>query len=131
MTTAASVLEHVVEHSGQLSAWGLAIIGAAVAAVAGTSHRRPLKLVWRLPYLLFVPGLACVGYSMYRGNSLVGHYLASLMVEPTVHLGPISLSINNAYDDQRIFLLYGLMFFVLWLFAFLANWIFVSHEEKE
>lgn len=117
------VLDNVLASSAQLSAWALTVAGGSVAAVVSTSYRRPHHLTWRLPYLLFVPGWACIAYSLYSGNTLVGRFLASKMVHVD-KLREISSKISDLYDDQRNFLLYSLIFFGLWLVIYLGVWMF-------
>jgi hypothetical protein len=130
MSETTTVLEHVVANSGQLTTWALSVAGASVLAIVSTSYRRPARLPWRLPYLIFVPGWMCIAFSLYRGHELIGHFLASIMVSPTL-LRPISQNIHNAYDDQRAYLLYGLTFFGIWLSIYLLTWVFHGTLYKQ
>lgn len=120
-----TILKQVMDCSSQLSAWALAIGGGTVAVIVSTSYRRPESLIWRLPYLLFLPGWICIGYSLYLGNKLVGKYLASIMVRPE-HLQIIPPQINDIYADQRSYLLSSLVFFCLWLLVYMLSWIFAE-----
>lgn len=129
MAETTSVLEHVLASSAQLTTWGLAVAGATVATIVGTSYRRPSSLAWRLPFLLFIPGWSCIAYSLYAGNRLVGAFLASRMVQPGA-VRDIASKINDLYDAQRDFLLYSLVFFGLWLAIYLMTWMFTDEFEK-
>jgi hypothetical protein len=119
-------LRQVMASSSQLSAWALAIIGGSVAVIVGTSYRRPDALRWRIPYLLFLPGWACIGYSLYLGNKLVGSYLAAIMGRNQELISSIASQVNDMYAGQRIYLLLSLVFFGLWLLIYLLSWIFVE-----
>jgi hypothetical protein len=118
-----SILKHVMDNSSQLISWALSIGGGTVAVIVSTSYRRPDSLPWRLPYLLFIPGWICIGYSLYLGNNLVGKYLASTMVRQE-QIEIIGSQVNNIYADQRAYLLYSLVFFGLWLLIYMLSWIF-------
>ena len=129
MADVTPILDYVLASSAQLSAWALAVAGGSVAAVVSTSYRRPQHLTWRYPFLLFIPGWACIAYSLFAGNNLVGRFLASKMVQPD-RLRDISSKINDLYDDQRNYLLYSLSFFGLWLVIYLAVWTFTEEFQK-
>ena len=125
MTDIPSILKQVMESSSQLSAWALAIGGGTVADIVSTSYRRPVLMAWRLPYLLFIPGWVCIGYSLFLGNQLVGKYLASIMVHKE-QIGIIASQVNNIYADQRTYLLISLLFFGLWLLFYMLSWVFTE-----
>lgn len=131
MTDLPAVLKVVVESSAQLSAWALAVGGGSVLVVVSTSYRRPVRLAVRLPYLLFFPGWAFLGYALYLGNVLSGKYLATLMVKAD-QIHPIASQINDIYGSQRSSLLCALTFFAAWLLIYLLRWVFEKkfHEEK-
>jgi len=123
MSDIPSILKQVMENSSQLSGWALVIGGGTVAVIVSTSYRRPDSLLWRLPYLLFIPGWMCLGYSLYLGNNLVGKYLASIMVEQK-QAAVIASQVNDIYATQHSYLLYSLEFFGLWLLIYMLFWIF-------
>lgn len=105
-----AILKEIADSSAQLSTSALAIFGGSVAAILGTSYRRPLQLGWRLPFLLFVPGWICLGYSLYLGNVISGRYLAATMVKQSEWM-TIAARVNDDYGSQREWLLASLMFF--------------------
>ena len=123
MADAVSILKLVSEASSLLSTSAVAIFGGSVAAVVGTSYRRPPSVHWRLPFLLFVPGWLSLARSLYLGNLISGRYLASTMV-PTTELPKIASFMNDEYAGQRDWLLYSLCFFAVWLALYLYYWTF-------
>ncbi len=125
-----NVLKQIAESSAQLSTSALAIFGGTVAAILGTSYRRPLQFGWRLPFLLFIPGWFCLGISMYLGSVIEGRYLAATMVKQTEWLN-IAARINDDYASQRIWLLYSLAFFGAWLVGYLLYWVLAVIPEKD
>jgi hypothetical protein len=129
VTEAISVLKQIVDSSAQLSASGLAVFGETVAAVLGTSFRRPLALRWRLPFLLFLPGWFCLGMSLYLGNVISGRYLAATMVSPAT-LANIATRVNDEYANQRDWLFYSLTLFAIWLAVYLVYWIFIAKPKE-
>lgn len=116
-------LKLVAEASSLLSTSAVAIFGGTVAAVVGTSYRRPPSVNWRLPFLLFVPGWLSLAWSLYLGNVIAGRYLASNMVSQ-VDVPKIAALVNNEYAGQRDWLLYSLCFFAVWLALYLYYWMF-------
>ena len=130
MADTALALKQIYDSSSQLSGWALAILGGTVAAIASTSYRRPEALMFRLPYLLFLPGWAAIAKSLYLGNILSGKYIATLLVKADVAT-IISSQINDAYASQRYYLFLSIAFFGLWLVLSLTIWIFVSALQKE
>lgn len=129
MADSTSALDYVLASSSQLTTLALAVAGTSVAAVVSTSYRRPHQLKWRYPFLLFIPGWACIAYSLYSGNQLVGSYLASKMAPG--QLATISSRVNDLYADQRNFLLYSLVFFAVWLIVYLTIWTFADEFGGE
>jgi hypothetical protein len=127
----ASFLKQVLENSTQLSTWGLAVFGGTVVAILGTSYRRPHSLYWRLPFLLFIPGWFCLGWSMHLGNAIAGRYLAATAPGNESRLDTIAGLINLDYSNQQTWLLWSLATFAVWLALYLLHWIFVEIPTKE
>lgn len=123
MADVPNILKNVIDNSSQLTTWALAVGGGSVAVIVSSSYRRPVSLLWRIPYLLFTPAWICIGYSLYLGNSLVSKYLASTMVHQD-QVAIIGSQINDIYSDQRDYLLYSLLFFGVWLLIYLYLWTF-------
>lgn len=125
-----AILKQVADSSAQLSTTALAVFGGTVAAVLGTSYRRPHELGWRLPFLLFVPGWLCLGQALYLGNVISGRYLAATMVKETEWM-TIAARVNDDYASQREWLLGSIAFFGAWLVAYLIYWVFATVPDKE
>lgn len=125
-----SILKQILDSSAQLSTSALAIFGGTVAAILGTSYRRPRELRWRLPFLLFIPGWYFLGRSMYLGNTIVSRYLAATMVKQTEWIA-IATRVNDDFASQRDSLLLSLFFFGVWLILYLLYWVVSATPDKE
>lgn len=125
-----AILKQILDSSAQLSASALAIFGGTVAAILGTSYRRPRQLRWRLPFFLFVPGWFFLGRSMYLGNSIASRYLAATMVKPAEWM-VIATRINDDFANQRDSLLVSLFFFGAWLASYLLYWVLSEIPDKD
>ena len=130
MGDALAVLKLVADGSAQLSTTALAVFGGSVAAVLGSSYRRPDAFWWRAPSLLFVPGWICLAVSLYLGNVISGRYLASNMVGVS-NINSIAERINDDYASQRGWFLASLIFFGVWLLISLCYWVFIEVRTKE
>lgn len=128
MIDLAQALKEVLDSSTLLSGWAVGIGGATVAVIIGTSHNRPDRLLFRLPYLLFLPGWCCIGCSIHLGNRIVGAHLATRF-NPAL-TNAISDQINTLYDFQRTFLLWSLVFFGIWLICYTFTWIFLKYLHE-
>lgn len=125
-----AVLKQIAESSAQLSTSALAVFGGTVAAILGTSYRRPNQLRWRLPFLLFVPGWICLGQSLYLGSVISGRYLAATMVKRSEWMD-IAARVNDDYASQHDWLLASLVFFGAWLVVYLLYWVLADIPDKE
>lgn len=125
-----AVLKQILDSSAQLSASGLAVFGGTVATILGTSYRRPQTLQWRTPFLLFVPGWFCLGWSLYLGNVIAGRYLAATMVKSS-ELIAIATRVNDDYGSQRDWLFWSLLFFGAWLVVYLYYWVFIEAQASD
>lgn len=128
MVDLVQALKEVLDSSTLLSGWAVGIGGATVAVIIGTSHNRPDRLLFRLPYLLFLPGWGCIGYSIYAGNRIVGAHLATRF-SPSL-ISAISDQINTLYGSQRTYLLWSLAFFGIWLICYTLTWIFLKQLRE-
>ena len=129
MNDLGAALETVVTSSRQLTTWALSIGAGSVLAIISTSYIRPKSLKLRLPYLLFMPGWCLLGYSIFLGERLTRSYIASILNSKDADL--ISSYINDLFATQRETLLESLVFFLLWLVAYLLMWIFSKSIDGE
>lgn len=118
-----TALKIIVEGSGQLVAWALAIAAGSVAAIVSTSYIRPENKLFRLVYLLFLPGWLFLGLSVYYGDQVSRSYMASLLVDKNA-VRTIAQAMNTEIVCQRNMFGLALLFFTLWLVLFLCWWIF-------
>jgi hypothetical protein len=125
-----SILKQILDSSAQLSTSALAIFGGTVAAIVGTSYRRPRQLRWRLPFLLFVPGWLLLGHSLYLGNAIASRYLAATMVKQSEWMA-IAARVNDDYANQQDSLLMALFFFGAWLVVYLLYWVLSEAPNEE
>lgn len=125
-------LKAVADASEQVSTWALAAIAATVLAVVSGSYRRPVKLQWRLPYLLFVPAWILLSATLYFGNKITGSYVAAQLVSDD-KLPAIAAHTNTLYLSQQQSFLAALGILALWLVSYLVGWIFfdIVNDEKE
>lgn len=130
MSDMLQILKDVVDNSSQLSAWALAVGAGSVAVIVSTSYHRPKKLGYRLPYLLFIPGWVCVGYSLSLGKEISSKYLASIMVDQD-KIAIIASDINDIYAEQQSYLFISLIIFFVWLLAFTLARVFSNEFINE
>jgi len=120
-----AVIKEVVAYSSQLTTWALAVLGVTVATIISTSYTRPIDQKFRLANLLFIPGWIFLSFSIYHGEQITRKYLAAIMVKPEL-IPKLASDINDLFSDQRLCFLVSLMFFGVWLFVFLLQWVFVN-----
>ena len=123
-------MKAVVESSAQMSAWALAIFAGTVLAMVSSSYRRPSELRWRLPYLLYIPGWAFLGQSMFFGTKVHGKYLAALHIEEALHR-EAAMGMNGVYAQQQDTFLIALFFFTGWLLIYTIIWTFFDIIETK
>lgn len=106
-----------------LMGWDLLIIGGTILLLLGSSYYRPGRLAIRLCYLLFLPGWACLGLSMYHGVQQSRLYLTVYFAR-NPDIGTLKgVFVSEAY--KQIWWMYlGLLFFAAWLTVFLLYWVF-------
>ncbi|MCK4587296.1 MAG: hypothetical protein KAU29_08135 [Gammaproteobacteria bacterium] len=125
MSDTLHILKEVVDNSSQLSAWALAVGAGTVAVIVSSSYHRPHSLIYRLPYLLFIPGWVSIGYSLSLGNKISSKYLASLMVNKD-QIASIASNINDIFAEQQTYLFCSLIIFFIWLLTFTLTWLFTD-----
>jgi hypothetical protein len=125
-------MKQVVTFSSQLTTWALSVLAGSIATIISTSYIRPKDIRYRLSYLLFIPGWACLSISIYLGEQITRKYLAYIMVK-SEYIQKIASGINDVFSQQRLYFLTSLVFFGCWLLIFLLQWVFLSviAEEKK
>lgn len=127
----------IAEHSKTITSLALGIIGGSIAAILGTSYRKPGPK-FRKFYFLFIPGWFLAAISIYIGDYLVRSiYSLNIFPGATANIKKFSESIssmNNNYKLQSLFLLLCLTLFIIWLTGYLVWFIFgkeVKNEKKK
>jgi hypothetical protein len=109
--------------SASMVSTGLAIIAGSIATIVSTSYLRPTISNVRLIYLLYLPGWAFIGTSIYYGDTIARRGIAAHFVDSN-QLETIAALLNTDYQCQRNLLALGLGAFGIWLVLFLFWWVF-------
>lgn len=131
MSTLIDALKLVAKSSATLITWALSVVGGSVAAIVSTSYLRPKNPKVRLIYLLYLPGWLFLGLSVYFGDRVSRHYVASRFVaahgsDASAYdkVLAIGQKMNADYISQQNMLMLGLLMFGAWLSLFLLWWVF-------
>lgn len=117
--------ESIIQHSGSIINWCLSIIGGSILVVIGSDYVRPISKKIRLIYLLFIPGWFCLGYSIKMGVNVANQkIIADLMRQNETELFEIVANMGTEYTHQLYYFNLGLLFFGIWILAFLLFWIY-------
>ena len=112
-----------------LTGWCLAILGGTVAGVVAGEFLRPAAKI-RLVYLLFIPGWAFLGISMWYGDKVTRRQSAAGFTDDHDRLREIAASMNSEYAAERQFFEFALLAFGCWLVCILLWWIFAKEKSK-
>jgi len=112
-----------------LTGWSLTILGATIAGIVAGHFLRPSATV-RWIYLLFVPGCAFLGVSIWYGDKVARRLAAAGFTDDHAKLREIAASMNSDYSAQRGWFDSSLIIFGLWLITFLIWWVFAKSEAK-
>ncbi|HEY0457927.1 MAG TPA: hypothetical protein VGC97_02175 [Pyrinomonadaceae bacterium] len=112
----------VADTSQSLNGWCLLIIAASIATIVSTSYFRPAQKWFRALYLLFLPGWFFIALAAYRGFSLTQWYISLQVNKPEFAVSAMD-GIDNDFWWQMLFFQLGLVFFAVWLVAFLILWV--------
>jgi len=117
-------IKGIVEDSKTLTTWGLTLIGASIAAIVSTGYFRPVRTKIRTIYLLFIPGWLFIALSIYVGDKISRRSAAAAFNQTYEALKKTGNLINADFDCQLTFFHTGLIFFSMWLLAFILWWVF-------
>lgn len=115
-------IKAIVTGSNIYVTWSLSIVGASLVTIFSTSFIKMDNKCWRLIYLLFIPGWACLILSIKNGEIIVRRGIMAA-VNPQ-QIDSIANSMNDNFLCQLSYFNYGLICFVIWLIIFLFWWIF-------
>jgi hypothetical protein len=123
-------LKAILDNSGTLVTWALAVGGASVAAMISTSYERPKTWRGRLIYLLFPLAWLFLGISVYEGQQISKRYIAAQLVCEQDRLS-ILRAMSSDFSYQSLMLITGLAVLFAWLLWFVAWWIWCAPNALE
>ena len=65
-----SIVKTISESSNIINEWSLNIIGATLGAILSTSYIKPVRKLWKLIYLLYMPGWYFLILAIQNNNCL-------------------------------------------------------------
>lgn len=109
--------------------WALALGGGILAAVVSTTHHSPKRPIYRLCYLLLIPGLFLLALSVYYGD-LVQRSLVAAHFAPEAALQDIARNVNKYTDRQLTSLMSALGVISVWLALYMLWWVLARRAEE-
>lgn len=125
-----AALNEIADASSQLTTWALAMLGTSIAVVIGSSHYSPLGRKWRSFYFLLAPAWLFLLWSVWAGSELSRSYLAALFTKRAAQERAFN-RINECFQHQLDYLLYGVITFGLWLMAYLFWWVVLRGVSRK
>jgi hypothetical protein len=124
-----AAIELLANNSNTYISWALLIIGSSILTIVSTSYLSPLNKKIRRIYLLFLPGWMSLVYSIYNGDLINRNYISMVLLHRKTEnfddkFISMSISINNYLTLQLNSFMLGIVFFSLWLAAFLMWWVY-------
>lgn len=140
-------IKSMVDNANQLITWTLSVVGGSIIVLVSSSYIKPLARWWRMIYLLFIIGWVLMGISLYHGNIVNQYYNGAQFSVVQAHANIVDSKFdeaekkkvifmnawagaNNSYAVQINSFLFGLLFFAIWLAAFLVWWIFIQNDSN-
>jgi hypothetical protein len=124
-------LKAILDNSGTLANWALAVMGGSVAALVSTSYERPKTRSVRLMYFLFPLAWVFLVSSVHFGQKLSGRFIAAQLSPAPDNVRRILIAMNNDFLRQYHWLIAGLITVFLWLFCFLVWWVFYATKDSD
>jgi hypothetical protein len=122
------IFEAATSLANSLISWALVMIGGSILAILGTGYYRPEALWVRLSYLSFIPAWIALSSSVYAGTRVQSVYLAALFVAHP-DLSSLKVTLNRDALAQIARMEWGLVWFGVWLAAYLIWWIFFGNRS--
>ena len=121
----------IVQHSGTIVSWCLSIVGGSILVIVSNEYVRPVGKIMKLLYLLFLPGWFFLALTIQHGINIGDHeIMASLMQKDEEKSLQILAKMGNEYSKLLSCFNLGLLFFSIWIVAFLLFYIFHKNEKK-
>ena len=108
-------LKAILDNSGTLVSWALAVVGGSVAALIGSSYERPKTWRGRLIYLLF-PLISRIVYLCGRAN--FSRFIAAQVKPDPENVRNILMLMNDDFHFQLLMLQMGLAFCLCGYYVF-------------
>jgi hypothetical protein len=121
-------LKQIGETAAVLISWSLAVAGGSVLAIVSTSYNKPLKVIEKTFYLLFIPGWILLFCSVYQGNQIKRRIIAAHYAKDEKILKQINEAVNNDFDTQLTCFQIGIFIFGVWLILYLLWWMFADRS---
>jgi hypothetical protein len=112
-------LKAILDNSGTLVNWALAVAAGSVAALIGTSYQQPKTRRWRPIYLAFPMAWAFLGRSVFWGEQISRRFIAAQLGKP-VALPKILGLMQSDFLHQWSMLMRGLALLAVWLLLFVG-----------
>jgi hypothetical protein len=119
-------LKAIVDSSGTMISWALAVAAGSVVALVSTSYERPKTPRGRTMYLLFPPAWTCLGASVYCGQQISQRFIAAQLSADPENVRKILEQMNGDYVRQSGLLIAGLAILLVWLLCFVVWWIWCA-----
>ena len=123
-------LKAILDNSGTLVNWALALVGGSLAAMLSTSYEHPKTWRGRLIYLLFPLAWLLLGISINAGQQISRRFVAAQFVKENVR-SDILKSMGDDFSQQSQMLLWGLAVLFAWLLWFVVWWIWYAPTAAE
>lgn len=110
--------------SQQLVNLASAFLGGSIVLVIGTTHVSPTTVPARSMYLALIPCWGSLVGSILAGDAVLRKYLAAMLAKTPEKLIEIFEAANGKYGLQLNCLRLAILFFGIWLLAYIVWWIF-------
>lgn len=115
--------------SQQLVNLASAFLGGSVALLIGTTHVSPANKLVRVIYLILLPCWVFLAVSILYGDKVLRKYLAATVADTDIKVKVIFQEANGIYACQLNYIRLAMLFFGIWLFAYIIWWIFFREPD--
>jgi hypothetical protein len=122
-------IKAIVDGSGVITNWSLALFGATLAALIGTSYVKPVKATAKLMYLLYIPSWFFLAASIYYGDLLSRRGIKAIITPQ--YIEQCEEKMNNDFTLQHTNFNLALICLGVWLLFYLIWWIFNDWSKKD
>jgi len=116
--------------SQQLVNLASAFLGGSIILVISTTHVSPTTFPARLIYLALIPCWASLAGSILAGDAVLRKYLAAMLAKSPEKIIQIFEAANSKYGLQLNCLRLAILFFGIWLLAYIVWWVFFRTTDS-